>query len=47
MVIRIQFAHTSDWHLGYAQYNLIQRSYDYTLAVRTCLKSIIDVKKQE
>ena len=47
MVIRIQFAQTSDWHLGYAQYNLIQRSYDYTLAVRTCLKSIIDVKKQE
>ena len=28
-MVKIQFVHTSDWHLGYTQYNKIERNRDF------------------
>lgn len=40
----IHFIHTSDWHLGFAQYNKQERFNDYYNAARDVVKKIIELK---
>ncbi len=40
----IIFIHTSDWHLGYEQYQKINRSKDFTLAVVNLKKAILSME---
>lgn len=43
----VRFAHTSDWHLGYRQYNLRERVFDFHKGALNALNSIMEVHQKE
>ena len=43
-MVKIQFVHTSDWHLGYTQYNKIERNRDFKDAALKLVDEIINIK---
>ena len=43
-MVKIQFVHTSDWHLGYTQYNKIERNRDFKDAALKLVDKIINIK---
>lgn len=43
----MKFAHTSDWHIGYAQYNLEDRFNDFFIAAFSIAKEIVEQVKPD
>ncbi|MHA2501992.1 MAG: DNA repair exonuclease [Candidatus Kariarchaeaceae archaeon] len=42
--MKLKFVHTSDWHLGFTQYNKTERYTDFIMAARKTIKKIIQIK---
>jgi DNA repair exonuclease SbcCD nuclease subunit len=42
--MKVHFVHTSDWHLGFSQYNRSERFFDYSRAVDRVITKIIAIK---